>query len=96
MTDFDRVESLLRELTTIVAPSEQVKRRVKEYVDVGEYDLALEWAGIGMLDSGRAALPNELALFREIAQAMSIGPGEQEWYLAEARRRAALPPNLDL
>lgn len=91
MTDFNRVESLLCELTTIVGPRDEIKHHVQHYIHFGEYGLALEWAANGMLDNGRAASPSEMALFREIAQMMHEDPVDQEWYLKQARRYAADP-----
>jgi hypothetical protein len=60
----------------------------REYVDHGEYGLALDEVGVGMFDAGRSPSDDEIARFREIAEMMSANPEE---YLALAKERAHYP-----
>jgi hypothetical protein len=83
MIDFNRVESLLRELTTIVAPSDEVKCHVNTISTSASMVYRLNGLQTECSTTGRAASPSEMALFREIAQMIHEGPVDQEWYLSK-------------
>jgi len=83
--DFGVVESQLLELAKQVRLAGSPARLFQEFIDHGEYGLALEELGIGLYSHGRAPSENELSAFRRIAVAMSQ---DAEEYLRDARVRA--------
>ena len=76
MADFDKIESLFAELRTatksVLTDAEQSD--IQDFVDAGEYGLALETAVDFYSQEGKTASPTVIDLIRQLAEAMSMDP----------------------
>ena len=79
------IESFLHALAERVGLKGKTATLFHEYVEHGEYGLALDEVGVGMFDGGRSPDSDELTAFRDLAESMHQDP---ELYIAEAKRRA--------
>ena len=86
--DFHRIESLLLALAERIPLKGKTAAMFREYIDHGEYGLALDETGIGMFDAGRSPSAEELDRFRVLAALMKL---DVEECLDEARERARYP-----
>jgi hypothetical protein len=74
MTEFAQVELLFDEFLAQngSALTESERQEIKEYVDFGEYGIALRFAVAIFREEKKVATANEWSLIQRLAQAMSI------------------------
>jgi hypothetical protein len=86
--DFEQLEALLLSLALRVGLAGRTAASFDEYIDHGEYGLALDSLALGMIEGGRSPNAEELGSARAIAEMMLLDVDE---VLDEARSRAQHP-----
>jgi hypothetical protein len=76
MPDFEMIESMFLELlaTSTSELSESERQEVRDFIDVGEYGLALETAADIFAEEKKTPSAAAISLMKELALAMSMNP----------------------
>jgi hypothetical protein len=72
MADFDKIEALFAELLLAAGPVLSQSKHIREFIDVGEYGLALETAVDIFAEEGKTAPAEVVSLIEQLAAAMSM------------------------
>lgn len=77
--DYQRVEELLSRLLALLAPTFSAEEilEVREFVEVGEYGLALETLVDIVIEESKRIPSEEVNLIYELADAMNL---DRKWY----------------
>lgn len=74
MADIAKIEALFSELLTAAGPILSQSKYIREFIDVGEYGLALETAVDIFVEERKKPSSDVVSIIERLAQAMSMEP----------------------